>query len=66
MKINTSKTMEIVIDFSKGKTLKASLPNIIMDGNIIERTESAKLLEVNVVRPNLEYPCRSYQARDCT
>ena len=40
--------MEIVIDFSKGKTLKASLPNIIMDGNIIERTESAKILGVHI------------------
>ena len=48
MKINTTKTLEMVIDFSKGKTLTASMPNILMNGNVIERTESAKVLGVHI------------------
>ena len=48
MKINTSKTVEMVIDFSRGKVLTAALPNIIMDGIGIQRTNCAKVLGVHI------------------
>ena len=44
MRINAQKTFEMIIDFSQGKTSTVSLPNITMDGKVIQRTDSAKIL----------------------
>lgn len=48
MKINTTKTVEMVIDFSKGKVKSTALPNITMDGIRIERTDCAKVLGIYI------------------
>ena len=47
MKINASKTHELLIDFSKDKVFSA-LPNITMSGVEIQRTKSAKILGVTI------------------
>jgi hypothetical protein len=48
MKINTTKTLEMIIDFSRGKVATASLPNIGMDGIDIQRTDTVKVLGVHI------------------
>ena len=47
IKINASKTHELLIDFSKDKVFSA-LPNITMSGVEIHRTKSAKILGVTI------------------
>ena len=46
MRINTSKTYELLIDFKNSSHLV--IPHITLDGSLIERTESVKILGVNV------------------
>ena len=47
MKINASKTHELLTDFSKDKVFSA-LPNITMSGVEIQRTKSAEILGVTI------------------
>ena len=48
MKINTSKTHEMVIDFTNGTGFAKSLPNILMNGLEIQKTDHAKILGVTI------------------
>ena len=46
MRINTSKTYELLIDFRNSSNL--AIPHITLDGSLIKRTESVKILGVSV------------------
>ena len=48
MRINTTKTKEMVISFRRDRTFVDSLPYIYMNGNYIERVSQAKVLGVNI------------------
>ncbi len=48
MKINASKTHKLLIDFSKHQACVDGLSNITMDNQVIERTDSAKILGVTI------------------
>jgi hypothetical protein len=49
MKINASKTHELLIDFTRNHQLNSSsLNNINIDGLVIQRTDSAKILGVTI------------------
>ena len=48
MRINTTKTKEMVICFRRDRTFVDSLPYIYMNGNYIERVSQAKVLGVTV------------------
>ena len=46
--IITTKTHEMIIDFSNNRCNSTNLPNIVMSGSPIERTENAKVLGVTI------------------
>ena len=48
MRINTTKTKEMVICFRRSRTFVDSLPYIYMHGNYIERVSQAKVLGVTI------------------
>ena len=48
MRINTTKTKEMVICFRRDRTFVDSLPYIYMNGNYIERVSQAKVLSVTI------------------
>ena len=48
MRINTTKTKEMVICFRRDRTFVDSLPYIYMNGNYIERVSQAKVLGVTI------------------
>ena len=48
MRINTTKTKEMVICFRRDNTFVDSLPHIYMNGNYIERVSQAKVLGVTI------------------
>ena len=49
MRINTTKTKEMVICFRRDRTFVDSLPYIYMNGNYIERVSQAKVLGVTIL-----------------
>ena len=48
MRINTTKTKEMVICFRRDRTFVDSLPYIYMNGNYIEKVSQAKVLGVTI------------------
>ena len=48
MRINTSKTNEMVIRFHKDRTYVESLPYIDINGTTIERVAQVKILSINI------------------
>ena len=48
MRINTTKTKEMVVCFRRGRTFIYYLPYIYMNGNQIERVSQAKLFGVTI------------------
>ena len=66
MRINATKTKEMVICFCRNDNHVASIPRIVIDNNDIARVTQAKVLGVtcdllrvyvSVIRPVLEYAC---------
>ena len=48
MKINSNKSKEMVICFTPGENVRNSIPSIVIDGDIVETVEYAKLLGVTL------------------
>ena len=48
MKINSNKSKEMVICFTPDETFRNYIPSIVIDGNIVETVEYAKLLGVTL------------------
>ena len=48
MKINSNKSKEMVICFTPDEHFMNSIPSIVIDGNIVETVEYAKLLVVTL------------------
>ena len=48
MKINSNKSKEMVICFTPDENVRNSIPSIVIDGNIVETVEYAKLLGVTL------------------
>ena len=48
MKINSKKSKEMVICFTPDENVRNSIPSIVIDGNIVETVEYAKLLGVTL------------------
>ena len=48
MEINSNKSKEIVICFTPDENFRNSIPIIVIDGNIVETVEYAKLLGVTL------------------
>ena len=46
MKINSNKSKEMVICFTPDENFRNYIPSIVIDGNIVETVEYAKLLGV--------------------
>ena len=46
MKINSKKSKEMVISFAQDVNFINSVPNIVIEGNAVERVDHAKLLGV--------------------
>ena len=44
MKINSNKSKEMVICFTPDENVRNSIPSIVIDGNIVDTVEYAKLL----------------------
>ena len=47
-KINSKKSKEMAICFTPNENVRNSIPSIVIDGNIVETVEYAKLLEVTL------------------
>ena len=48
MKINSKKSKEMVICFTPDNNVRNSIPSIVIDGNLVETVEYAKLLGVTL------------------
>ena len=48
MKINSKKSKEMVICFTPDEHFRNSIPSIVIEGNIVETVEYAKLLGVTL------------------
>ena len=48
MKINPDKSKEMIICFSKNANFRNNVPNVIVEGNLVEQVDHAKLLGITL------------------